>query len=84
MYSDYICPFYYPGEAIIEKLKNKFDIEMERIGIEIHPETPDEGVDLRGRISGTEEMYEHLRSRGRGSGLNFCDVNLPLEFRKAT
>ena len=36
MYSDYICPFCYLGEAIIEKLKSRFDIEMEHIGIEIH------------------------------------------------
>jgi len=83
MYSDYICPFCYLGEAIIEKLKNKFDIEMEHIGIEIHPETPDEGINLKGRISGTEEMYEHLRSRGKEYGLNFCDIRLLSNSRKA-
>jgi predicted DsbA family dithiol-disulfide isomerase len=83
MYSDYICPFCYLGEAIIEKLKNRFDIEIEHIGIEIHPETPEEGVDLRGRISGTEEMYENLRCRGREYGLNFCDIRLLSNSRKA-
>jgi predicted DsbA family dithiol-disulfide isomerase len=83
MYSDYICPFCYLGEAIIEKLKSRFDIEMEHIGIEIHPETPDEGVDLRGKISGTEEMYENLRCRGKEYGLNFCDIRLLSNSRKA-
>ena len=83
MYSDYICPFCYLGEAIIEKLKNRFDIEMEHIGIEIHPETPEEGVDLRGRISGIEEMYENLRCRGKEYGLNFCDIRLLSNSRKA-
>jgi len=83
MYSDYICPFCYLGEAIIEKLKNRFDIEMEHIGIEIHPETPDEGVDLRGRISGIEELYENLRSRGKEYSLNFCDAKLLSNSRKA-
>ena len=83
MYSDYICPFCYLGEAIIEKLKSRFDIEMEHIGIEIHPETPDEGVDLRGRISGMEEMYENLRCRGKEYGLNFCDIRLLSNSRKA-
>jgi predicted DsbA family dithiol-disulfide isomerase len=83
MYSDYICPFCYLGEAIIEKLKNKFDIEMEHIGIEIHPENPEEGVDLRGRISGMEEMYKNLRCRGKEYGLNFCDIRLLSNSRKA-
>ena len=82
MFSDYICPFCYLGEAIIEKLKNRFDIEIEHMGIEIHPETPICGVDLRGRISGTDEMYENLRCRGREYGLNFCDVKSPAEFKK--
>ena len=40
----------YLGEAINEKLKS-VHIEIEHIGIEIHPETPEEGVDLRGRIT---------------------------------
>jgi predicted DsbA family dithiol-disulfide isomerase len=83
MYSDYICPFCYLGEAIIEKLKSRFDIEMEHIGIEIHPETPEEGVDLRGRIYGIEEMYENLRCRGKEYGLKFCDAKLPSNSKKA-
>ena len=83
MYSDYICPFCYLGEAIIEKLKNRFDIEMEHIGIEIHPETPEEGVDLRGRIYGVEEMYENLRCRGKEYGLEFCDSKLFSNSKKA-
>ncbi|HTY74483.1 MAG TPA: DsbA family protein [Candidatus Nanoarchaeia archaeon] len=83
MYSDYICPFCYLGEAIIEKLQSRFNIEMEHIGIEIHPETPEEGVDLRGRIYGIEEMYENLRARGKEYGLNFCDIRLLSSSRKA-
>ncbi len=83
MYSDYICPFCYLGEAIIEKLKSRFEIEMEHIGIEIHPETPEEGVDLRGRIYGIEEMYENLRCRGKEYGLNFSDAKLLSNSKKA-
>ena len=83
MYSDYICPFCYLGEAIIEKLKSRFDIEMEHIGIEIHPETPEEGVDLRGRIYGIEEMYENLRCRGKEYGLKCCDAKLLSNSKKA-
>ena len=83
MHSDYICPFCYLGEAIIEKIKSRFDIEMEHIGIEIHPETPEKGVDLSGRIYGIEEMYENLRCRGKEYGLKFCDAKLLSNSRKA-
>ena len=83
MFSDYICPFCYLGKAIIDKLKNRFDIELEHIGIEIHPETPICGVDLRKYISQTNEMYEHLRCRGKEYGLSFCDVRLLPNSRKS-
>ena len=56
---------------------------MEHIGIEIHPETPEEGVDLRGRIYGIEEMYENLRCRGKEYGLKFCDAKLLSNSKKA-
>ncbi len=74
MFSDYICPFCYLGKAIIDKLKNRFDIELEHVGIEIHPETPLCGVDLRRYISETNEMYENLRCRGKEYGLHFGNV----------
>jgi predicted DsbA family dithiol-disulfide isomerase len=83
MFSDYICPFCYLGKAIIDKLKNQFDIELEHIGIEIHPETPICGVDLRKYISETSEMYEDLRSRGKDYGLNFCNVRVLPNSRKS-
>jgi len=83
MFSDYICPFCYLGKAIIDKLKNQFDIELEHVGIEIHPETPICGVDLRKYISQTNEMYENLRNRGREYGLNFCDVRMLPNSRRS-
>jgi predicted DsbA family dithiol-disulfide isomerase len=86
MFSDYICPFCYLGIVIIEKLKSRFDIEIEHIGIEIHPETPEEGVDVRRLIAETDpmyEMYEHVKSRGKEYGLNFCDVPVLPNSRKA-
>ena len=83
MFSDYICPFCYLGKAIIDKLKNQFDIELEHVGVEIHPETPICGVDLRKYISETNEMYEHLRSRGKDYGLNFCNVRVLPNSRKS-
>lgn len=83
IFSDYICPFCYLGKAILNKLKSRYDIEIEHIGFEIHPETNVEGVDLRGRIAGMDELYENIRSRGKEYGINFCDLGLLANSRKA-
>src|SRR5665648_159039 len=87
MFSDYICPFCYLGKAIIDKLKNQFEIELEHVGIEIHPETPPCGVDVKKYLSQTnetiKEIYENLKSRGKQYGLNFCDLQVLANSRKA-
>jgi predicted DsbA family dithiol-disulfide isomerase len=46
IYSDYICPFCYIGFHRVEKLKEKFNLEIEWQPFEIHPETPKEGIKL--------------------------------------
>ena len=44
VYSDYICPFCYIGYFRIEKLKEKFDLDVNWQPFEIHPETPTQGL----------------------------------------
>jgi len=44
VFSDYICPFCFVGKSRIDKLRSDFDVDVEWRGIEIHPETPMEGV----------------------------------------
>jgi predicted DsbA family dithiol-disulfide isomerase len=44
VYSDYICPFCYIGFHRIEKLKEKYNLEVEWKPFELHPEIPKEGI----------------------------------------
>ena len=44
VYSDYICPFCYIGFHRIEKLKEKYPLEIEWKPFELHPEIPREGI----------------------------------------
>jgi len=83
MFSDYICPFCYLGKAIIDKLKKQYKIDLEHVGIEIHPETPTCGLDLSQYIPQTNEMYQQLRDRGKQYGINFCDLKVLVNSRKA-
>jgi len=73
VFSDYIWPFCYIGKGIVEKLEKEYDLEVEWLGLEIHPETPMEGVSLEGRFSKTnlEQMLINLNRSGSLYGINF-------------
>ena len=41
--SDYICPFCYIGYLRLEKLREHFELAVNWVLVEIHPESPVEG-----------------------------------------
>lgn len=43
VFSDYICPFCYVGDARLDKLRRHFDLDVEWVFFEIHPDNPPEG-----------------------------------------
>ena len=43
VFSDYICPFCYVGDARLDKLKEHFDLDVDWSFFEIHPDNPPEG-----------------------------------------
>lgn len=43
VFSDYICPFCYVGDARLDKLKGRFDLDVDWSFFEIHPDNPSEG-----------------------------------------
>ncbi|MHA1986114.1 MAG: DsbA family oxidoreductase [Promethearchaeota archaeon] len=46
VFSDYICPFCYIGFHRIEKLKEKYDLDVEWEPFELHPEVPKNGFKM--------------------------------------
>lgn len=46
VFSDYICPFCFIGKSRIDKLQKEFDVEVEWKNMEIHPETPLNGIPI--------------------------------------
>ena len=55
VYSDYICPFCFIGKERVDRLEEKFEIDVKWKGFEIHPETPAGGSDLASL--GFDEAY---------------------------
>lgn len=50
LFSDYICPFCFVGAVRLERLSQEVPLEVEWKGMEIHPETPDEGEPMSGEL----------------------------------
>lgn len=64
IYSDYICPFCFIGKERVDRLEEKFGIDVEWKGFEIHPETPAGGGDLAS-LGFDEDRVTAIRSRVR-------------------
>lgn len=43
VFSDYICPFCYVGDARLDKLREGYELDVEWCFFEIHPDNPAEG-----------------------------------------
>ena len=46
VFTDYVCPWCYLGDARVKKIKNNFDINIKLVHFPLHPETPQEGRTL--------------------------------------
>jgi len=61
------------GKGITQKLEKEYDLEVEWLGLEIHPETPTSGVNLSERFSklNLDHMLKNLNFSGAPYGINF-------------
>ena len=43
VFTDYVCPWCYLGDARVKKIKKNFDVNVKLVHFPLHPETPKEG-----------------------------------------
>jgi predicted DsbA family dithiol-disulfide isomerase len=62
--------------GLVDKLKQEFDLRVEWLGFEIHPETPPEGTPLSTMFprADAESMAQRLNSMGAPFGLTFQKI----------
>ena len=62
--------------GLVDRLKQEFDLQVEWLGFEIHPETPPEGMPLMKMFprADVESMTKRLNSMGAPFGLNFRKI----------
>ena len=62
--------------GLVDKLKQEFDLSVEWLGFEIHPDTPPEGMPLMKMFprADVDSMTKRLNSMGTPFGLNFLKI----------
>jgi predicted DsbA family dithiol-disulfide isomerase len=76
VYSDYACPFCYVGDRRINKLAEHFELNITYRSVEIHPETPPQGMPLENLGYPPEQwaqMMTHLSTMADEEGLNIAE-----------
>ncbi len=69
VYSDYICPFCFIGKSRIDRLKKEFDTRVEWRNIEIHPETPLDGIPRTQLGAGFSQLWLNVERLAKEAGV---------------
>ena len=59
VFSDYICPFCYIGDARLERLRDDYELRVNWCFLEIHPETPAEGMPIE-RLGYASDRWQQM------------------------
>jgi predicted DsbA family dithiol-disulfide isomerase len=72
VFSDYICPFCYVGDARLDRLREDYDLGINWCFLELHPDTPAAGMDtscLGYPDSKWQQMMENLSTLALEEGI---------------
>ena len=72
VFSDYICPFCYVGDARLDKLRERYELDVDWCFFEIHPDNPAEGKpveELGYPPERWKQMMANLEQMARDDGL---------------
>jgi len=83
MFSDFIWPYCYVGKGIVESLSKEFDIEIEHIGFELNPQTPQEGLNFLKQFPGADQKLNDIQNLGKAHGIEFGRIEQIANTRKA-
>jgi predicted DsbA family dithiol-disulfide isomerase len=86
VFTDYICPFCYVGDVRLERLREDYDLKISWCFVEIHPETPAQGMSTRELGYPQfrwERMMDNLHVLAQEEGIVFCPRQFTTNSRKA-
>ena len=75
VYSDYICPYCFIGKLRVEQILHDFNVEIEWKMIEIHPETPENGLAIESLSNPyLPNIWTNIKALASESGI---EINFP-------
>ena len=77
VFTDYVCPWCYLGDARVKKLKKAYEIDIKLIHFPLHPDTPVEGRKLLDLFRSTQDdidkKNQNMSALMKNEGLHFND-----------
>ncbi len=61
VFADYVCPWCYLGNAVVEQLQKRFGLQVKRSPFPLHSSTPQEGLLLSELLRGVDLTSVHQR-----------------------
>lgn len=86
VFSDYICPFCYVGDARLDRLREDYDLGINWCFLELHPDTPAAGMDtsrLGYPDSKWKQMMDNLSRLALEEGITFCPQTFTTNSHKS-
>jgi len=86
VFSDYICPFCYVGDIRLDRLREDYDLRINWCFLELHPETPAEGMDtscLGYSDPKWQQMMDNLSRLAQEEGISFCPQSFTTNSHKS-
>jgi len=86
VFSDYICPFCYIGDLRLARLREHFDLKINWVLVEIHPETPAAGMPVAELGYGAarwQQMMENLSRLAAEEGVTLGEPVFNANSRQA-
>ena len=79
IYSDYVCPWCYVGQGVVERLKAEHDVAVDWRPFYLRPDTPPEGMELPAYLQAqVSSTTERLRQMARANGMEMVSpVRIP-------
>ncbi len=86
VFTDYICPFCYVGDVRLDRLREDYDLKINWCFLELHPETPAEGMDtscLGYSDRKWQQMMDNLARLAQEEGIGFCPQSFTTNSHKS-
>jgi len=86
VFTDYICPFCYVGDVRLERLREHYDLKINWCFLEIHPQTPAEGMPVSALGYSDplwKKMMDNLAVMAEEDGIDFLPHDYTSNSHKA-